>query len=42
VKAVVRASSELAGSEIATMDGVMVKHMLPEYPDFYDSASLQG
>lgn len=31
----------LTGSEIATIDGVMVKHVLPEYPDFYDSASLQ-
>ncbi|GBF72499.1 oxidoreductase [Paenibacillus sp. 598K] len=31
----------LTGSEIASMEGVTVKHVLPEYPDFYDTASLQ-
>lgn len=31
----------LTGSEIASMDGFMGKNILPEYPDFFDTACMQ-
>jgi predicted dehydrogenase len=31
----------LTGKEISAAEGYMAKHILPEHPDFYDTASLQ-
>jgi predicted dehydrogenase len=31
----------LTGQEVASTHGVMCKNILPEYPDFYDTAALQ-